>query len=209
MTLIGYLEKYDTMNRLFLITIFVPFLLLFGCKSVQLDADPPASVPDSEELHLRPEQPAQQNEVAEPPTEWRYIVETTNPGTRSEGKIGHLFFKELEIPGVFDEIIVGNTLYQYYQRSHLWDFAGYVIKKDFSDTVEYGEERIRDADTINGWYYGRRSQKKQGTPLNWVWVRREGVQAFLNPEHIVQFVKTHRLSLRGINLLKIDPVWEK
>ncbi|MFP4385278.1 MAG: hypothetical protein ACLFSE_14635 [Spirochaetia bacterium] len=197
------------MKRFFPIMIALPFFLLFGCKSVQLDADPPAAVQDSEETQSTPDRPVRQKEVAEPPTEWHYVVETTNPGTRSEGKIGHLFFRELEIPGVFDEIIVRNTLYQYYQRSHLWDFAGYVIEKDFSDKVAYGEDSINDSERRTGWYYGRRSQKKQDTPANWVWVRREGVQAFLNPEHIVEFVKKYRLSLRGINLLKIDPVWEK
>ena len=182
------------------------FALFFSCKTAEINPDNSSRLaPDSPPAQRA--RPQVQPEINEPPTEWHYGVEVTNSGTRSEGKIGHLFFRDLEIPGIFDEIIIRRTRYEYYQRSHLWDFAGYVKDSEYKNEISFQDEKICDTELKNGWYYAHKDEKKKNTPENWVWVRRENIRAFINPEKIVEFVKKHQLSLRGLNLLKVDPVW--
>ncbi|MFH1838044.1 MAG: DUF333 domain-containing protein [Candidatus Kuenenbacteria bacterium] len=47
--------------------------------------------------------------------------------------------------------------------------SGNVNLRPTGNTMDVNSQHIIEKDLKNGWYYGQKSQKKSGTPKNWVW----------------------------------------
>jgi len=121
---------------------------------------------------------------------WRYEIETTAAGTRSEGQIGHLFYGENEIGPVFNILVVKKTVYEFLVRENAWDFGGYKKISDSSYTPVACDTKIKESELKQGWYLSSITCKKHGTPADWIWIKRKDLEAFVSPDKI-GFVITH------------------
>lgn len=124
---------------------------------------------------------------------WTYKIEITSPGTRSEGQLGHLFYNKQEIGPFFDIVVVGDAVYEYRLKRRLWDFGGYVQITDNSYTPVSCKVKITDAEITQGWYISKITCKKQGTPSDWIWIKRDDLNVFVYPKRIGALVHNYKL----------------
>ncbi|MBN1525399.1 MAG: hypothetical protein JW904_13000 [Spirochaetales bacterium] len=149
--------------------IILFILLVFSCTSVESS-------------------PNGQNHV------WRYEIEIIAPGTRSEGQIGHLYLNDKEIPAVFDSIIIGETEYIFIMREYLWGFGGYKIVDENRKMVSISSHSVAADELQKGYYPAPFLMKKKDTPLEWVWVKRDTLEAFVNPVILPEFIQEFGLT---------------
>ncbi len=128
---------------------------------------------------------------------WGYNIEITNKGTRSEGQWGHLSYKGNEVKGYFQSIMADNTLYVYHVRRYAWDFGGYKITRE-NVMPKLSSVKITQDELKNGWYKATLAGKKINTPESWIWIKRDSLEGFLNPEMIDKFIATHHLKKQTI-----------
>jgi hypothetical protein len=126
-------------------------------------------------------------------TAWLYQEEVTRKGTRSEGVIGHLYYKGRELEGFFTSIAIGKSKYDFVKRTHMWDFGGYKLDKTFSPPKTSGNQTVSEEELTRGWYYAPLSGRKQETPEDWVWVQRGDLRVFIDPEQLGRFIEKHEL----------------
>ncbi len=127
-------------------------------------------------------------------TNWKYKIEITAEGTRSEGEVGHLSYGAKEIGPVFNIIVVNKAAYEFLIRENAWDFGGYKKISDRSYTPVLCDTKIDDVELTQGWYLSSNTCKKQGTPAEWIWIKRKDLEAFLNPDKISIFIKHYKLN---------------
>lgn len=126
---------------------------------------------------------------------WKYEIEITNPGTRSEGKEGILLYKQNKVGDYFETVIISGNSFNFKSRMHLWDFAGYIKDKEFSKKEKYSKTKIVNNELEKGWYTGNYNEKKKNTPDSWIWISREELKAFINPEKLEEFVTKNNLKV--------------
>ena len=123
-----------------------------------------------------------------------YNIEKTNAGTRSEGRSHVLTINGYTLPDVFSLVYATDSFYDFKVAGQVWDDAGYVLDRDKKGDAPYGETAsvITDEDWELGWY--ENSRRKEGTPRSWVYVERDSLKAFVNPDEIDRFVAYTQLS---------------
>ena len=126
-------------------------------------------------------------------TNWEYEIEITNPGTKSEGKVGYLFYRGKEIKGYFEYIIIENTRYSYHVPVVPWDFNGYRKDEDYIHRERFSNSALSRQDIGKGWYLEGFQQKKRRTPASWVWIKNDRIEAFVDPENIDAFIEAFGL----------------
>ena len=52
----------------------------------------------------------------------------------------------------------------------------------------------RPEELRRGWYTAALTEKRDETPSDWVWVKRQNLESYLNPKNLYEFVKRYRLS---------------
>jgi hypothetical protein len=124
---------------------------------------------------------------------WKYEIEITLPGTKSEGRWGHLYYKDKEIPPVFEQMVVDHTLYMYRIREYAWKFGGYEKQEKAESKITGSAQEIAPAEREKGWYRARQDQRKAGTPSTWIWVKRDKLEAFFDPDKLDSFIDRHNL----------------
>jgi len=124
---------------------------------------------------------------------WTYEIETTLPGTKSEGQWGHLYYNGKEVPPVFELMVVNNILYIFRIRELAWKFGGYEKQATAESKIAESSEKIATAEMEKGWYQATRDQRKTGTPSTWVWIKRGTLEAFIDPEKIDSFINQNNL----------------
>jgi hypothetical protein len=136
---------------------------------------------------------------------WKYEIEITLPGTKSQGQWGHLYYKDKEIPPVFEQMVVDHTLYMYRIREYAWKFGGYEQQEKAESKITGSAEEITPAERERGWYQAQQDQRRAGTPSTWIWVKRDKLEAFLDPEKLDSFIGQHNLkSLSGAGIVERD-----
>jgi len=139
-------------------------------------------------------------EHPDPRGDWRYTVSIAGQGTPRERKWGALIYKKDTLPSAFSALVIGTTRYNFSLRVNPTDFEGYAKDETGPLRIEYATVPIEEKELGLGWYFGSLSQKKPNTPEDWIWVKRENLEAFLDPEKIDSFVR--KLSL--VPMLKIE-----
>jgi len=116
-----------------------------------------------------------------------YKIEKTNEGSRSEGRSHVLAVNGCTLPDVFTLVYAADALYRFATPSEPWGDGGYVLDRNnksapFADS----DAPITDEDWSLGWYEG--GKKKKGTPRSWVYVERDSLKAFVNPDELDRFI---------------------
>ena len=124
---------------------------------------------------------------------WRYRVEVTKPGTEEEGRRAHLSYRGKELAGYFSTVIIGETKYDYTIRINPSDFSGYVKDPDYSPPDPTNRAGLEDEEKKRGWDFAPADQRKKDTPADWIWVKRENLEAFVDPDRLHRFLTTYEL----------------
>ncbi len=127
------------------------------------------------------------------PAGWKYEIVITNPGTKSEGKIGRLFYNGRELAPCFKTVLIGNRSFSYKPGIYLWDFRGYIKNEKTGLKEKTSREKIKKSEIETGWYSAGCNEKKKDTPSSWVWVSRGNIEAFTDPSKLVEFVSEKNL----------------
>ncbi len=130
------------------------------------------------------------------PSVWEYQVEITMEGSRSEGRIGHLFYMGTEIGPWFDYIIINGTGLEYIPMQNIWDRSGYrkitrnscySIVTDISLQHNY---EITDEELTKGWYEAVADEKHSGTPSEWVQCKSGELYFWADPARLNEIAET-------------------
>ncbi|MDC7126399.1 MAG: hypothetical protein PQJ46_12580 [Spirochaetales bacterium] len=123
------------------------------------------------------------------PYGWKYEEETTNEGTRSQGKLFRLYYRYSEIQPVFSKVIINNKIYNYKSMDHPWDSYGYLYNNETIGKPSITEHNITSDDLEKGWYESTFYEQKRGTPSEWVFLGRNDISVWIAPEKIESFTK--------------------
>ncbi|MDC7223140.1 MAG: hypothetical protein PQJ60_05320 [Spirochaetales bacterium] len=133
-----------------------------------------------------------------------YNIEKTNENTRSEGRLHVLAINGYVLPDVFDLVYAASTPYVFTVKREAWGDGGYVLDRNGKGQEPYREtdKTISDRDWELGWYEGNR--RKSGTPRSWVYVRREGSEAFVSPDELDRYIAYKGFEERARDLVAPD-----
>ncbi|MBN1797104.1 MAG: hypothetical protein JW822_00910 [Spirochaetales bacterium] len=133
---------------------------------------------------------------------WEYKIIITNPGTKSEGRLGLLLYKGTDIGGYFETVIIGTYKFFYCISERPWDDAGYFQVGDFTASNTEIEQSIQPAELEKGWYSASYSDRKKNTPAHWVFVTRGDKNLFITPDKLSQLKS--ELKLQPLSLWKVE-----
>jgi hypothetical protein len=139
---------------------------------------------------------------------WVYKIKKTNPGTRSEGRIGKLFYKNKRVGYYFKVILTPVGQYRFTWSRYLWGSKGYF------KTSGQTSDRLKASEKINvirlkkivkkGYYKGK--SKYKNIPASWIRVKRKGNYYWLNPDKISMFIRIKKLRTLIHSFGNVKPV---
>ena len=124
---------------------------------------------------------------------WRYRVDTIRANTEKEEKRGRLFYRGRELPGYFSTIIIGDTRYDFTFRIDPSHFGGYAKDSGYMPPRAAASARLDPEELERGWYFAPMDQRRQDTPEDWIWVKRENLEAFVDPDKLYRFINRYEL----------------
>ena len=135
------------------------------------------------------------------PDGWNLEIEITNEGSRSEGSISRLFYRYIEVPQVFDSIVIGKNIFEYKPMVNLWDEWGYIFAGT-STSSPASEGSINQDEMKQGWYQCDYSYKKNGTPSTWVWAGSRKINVWASPDRLNEVAELFSLERTGGAVLR-------
>jgi len=179
------------MIRMFSVVLFSS--LLFGCVTTE------ARNQETKVLPYREQSPAVHSQADQEGyhinSSWEYRIEITHAGSRSEGRIGHLLFNGTSINGYFDSVIIGERVFQFVFRDHLWDFGGY--REIGNVPLQKISRAVLQADaTCTGWFESGPAKDRSAIPDAWIWVVRDSRSWYLDPGKLKAFIDQFDLAKR-------------
>ncbi|TVQ37647.1 MAG: hypothetical protein EA384_11230 [Spirochaetaceae bacterium] len=135
----------------------------------------------------------QSREELAPDERWSYTVREL-PGR--DGRLrGELSFRGRRTPLYFSEVVVGSRRFTAALRTTAEGFEGYREDRTF-EPPEPGVSgsSVSTGERSRGWYIAGLDQRRPATPAEWVWVRRENLEAWVNPLRIQAFAAHFKLA---------------
>jgi hypothetical protein len=124
---------------------------------------------------------------------WKYRVDITKPDTENEERRAHLFYRGKELAGHFSTVIIGETKYDYTIRINPSDFSGYAKDPNYLPPPLPTQLGLVDEEEKRGWYFAPADQRRRDTPADWIWVKRENLEAFVDPDRLYRFINKYEL----------------
>lgn len=134
-----------------------------------------------------------QAEAAGTAPTWAYRGEITNPGTRSEGFRGLLYFQGRIVPGALGRIVtpLGTFSFNPPENASPWSHYGWV-KAAREPVTSSATENGAPVSSQEHWYKGA---KRPGTPGSWVYLPRH--DTWLDPASMEQFARENAGATQG------------
>ncbi|MFP4643918.1 MAG: hypothetical protein ACLFM0_06155 [Spirochaetales bacterium] len=131
-----------------------------------------------------------------PEEHWEYSVTERRRLGSPAVENGVVRYRGSAVPTYFSEFVVGRRRFEYIVRSDEQPFRGYRLDENWERSPEVndsldepgGRERNR------GWYFGDLDELRPETPADWIWVRRESLRAWVEPQRIDAFADEHELA---------------
>jgi hypothetical protein len=118
---------------------------------------------------------------------WTYKIAVTKPNTENEGKRGSLLYRGREPAVYFSSVIIGGSKYDYLFSIDPGDFSGYAEDPEYNAPTWRSSLRLTKEEQRRGWYFAPKDQRRSGTPAQWIWVRKENIEAFVDPDKLYRF----------------------
>ncbi len=141
-----------------------------------------------------------------PERDWEYRIRVQPRVGAQDLETGELRYRGRTVPAVFSEVVLFGQRYEYRYRTEQDTFQGYRLDEDFepAEITERGPELTR-RDRSRGWYLAEYDERRPGTPSGWIWVRRENLNAYLDPRQIREFAAHYGLAeLAGRTMAERD-----
>ncbi|TVQ96225.1 MAG: hypothetical protein EA403_17010 [Spirochaetaceae bacterium] len=144
----------------------------------------------------------QTREDLQPDDRWVYTVRELPGG--SERLRGELRFRNSRLPDYFSEVVIGERRFAMSLRAASGPYEGYREDQGFSFERTIGELKTLRPQTgepgalpasarRRGWYLGGLHERRPDTPDDWIWVRRENLEAWVNPRRVEAFATSYQL----------------
>ena len=148
----------------------------------------------------------QRREGVPPDERWVYTVREL-PG-RGERLRGELRFRNYRLPDYFSEVVIGERRFTMALRAATGPYEGYREDTAFTLDRAIGEliaqqppedepSSLSTSERTRGWYLGGLHERRVDTPDEWIWVRRENLEAWVNPRRIEAFASSFQIA--GMN----------
>jgi hypothetical protein len=118
---------------------------------------------------------------------WTYRINITRPNTENEGKRGALLYRGREPAVYFSSIIIGGSKYDYLFAIEPGDFSGYIKEPGYKAPTSTSSLPLKEEELRRGWYFAPEDRRRSGTPAQWIWVKRENIEAFVDPDKLYRF----------------------
>lgn len=132
-------------------------------------------------------------ERPDPRQNWVYTVRAGSRATEADPRFGALRYRDNVLGSYFSSLVISESRFDFMIRYPEEPFRGYRRDLDFEPPEQHSEEVFTRRDHNRGWYFAALDQRKRDTPDWWIWVRRENLEAFINPDRIDEFVGQYRL----------------
>lgn len=130
-----------------------------------------------------------------PDEQWEYTVTESRRLGREPLVTGALRFRERTIPSYFSTIVVGSRRFEYVIRSDAEPFRGYRLDEEWNgDPPEPDGDPVGRTERNRGWYFAGHEELRPETPEGWIWIRRENLEAWVDPTAIETFAQRHNLA---------------
>ncbi len=129
-----------------------------------------------------------------PAPEWQYQIKTDKVGEKRGVQWGYLFFKGRELKSYFNTVVIDQTRYDFTINTENLPAGGFWINAEHITPKSSSMQGIEAEEFKRGWYLASLDQKKADTPGDWIWVKRENIEAFLDPGRIYSFVSKYKIS---------------
>jgi len=138
----------------------------------------------------------QTTESVQPAEHWSYTVRERVPAKGRTEYSGRLTYRNREIEPYFSEIVVGSLRFRFLIQTEREPFSGYRRVENAgggapetkSSSGPPAQNELR-----RGWYLGAADERKSGTPEEWIWVRRENLEAFVDPGRLGDLARDFKL----------------
>jgi hypothetical protein len=129
-----------------------------------------------------------------PAADWQYQVKTDKVGERRGVQWGYLFYKGRELKSYFNTIVLDQTRYDFTINTEKSQYGGFWINEEHQTPIAANTQGIKAEEFKRGWYLASLDQKKADTPGDWVWVKRENIEAYVDPSKIYSLVGKYKIS---------------
>ncbi len=145
--------------------------------------------------------------IVDPDRHWKHEVKLANLGAKRGTSWGVLYYRGRELPSYFDSLIISGSRYDYHLPADPGEPGGYQPDERHAalgvssapssaapSAAPASAAPINPMDLNRGWYLAGPQERKSGTPEEWVWVKRQNLEAFLDPAALNRFARAYRLS---------------
>ena len=145
----------------------------------------------------------QRREEVPPDERWVYTVREL-PG-RGDRLRGELRFRNYRLPDYFSAVVIGERRFTMALPAAAGAYEGYREDSAFTLDRAIGEliaqeppdgepSPLSNSERTLGWYLGGLHERRVDTPEEWIWVRRENLEAWVNPRRIEAFASSFRIA---------------
>ncbi len=135
--------------------------------------------------------------VVDPQRTWKHEEQVTLTGLNRGVVRGVLYYRGKEFPDYFDSLVIGARRFNYRAPTGPAEPAGYQDDPRWAAAANGLPGPLAPADLARGWYLAGPQERRSGTPEQWVWVKRQSLEAFLDPSALSRFARVWRLTPVG------------
>lgn len=143
----------------------------------------------------------QRVEYPEPTGSWKHT--TTSrwvPDHEAYREVGALAYRGRDITAYFSTVVIGERRYDYSIRRDPLSFEGYREAEGFAPAHAAAPAGAAAAgaaaspeDIRRGWYFAPLGERRGETPASWIWVKRENLESYLDPNRLEPLARRYEL----------------
>jgi hypothetical protein len=129
-----------------------------------------------------------------PGVDWQYHIKTDNVGENRGIKWGYLFYKGRELKSYFNIVVIRETRYDFTIKTEESEAGGFWINAKHVTPLLSDDQRISKEEFKRGWYLAGLNQRRADTPGDWIWVKRENIEAYMDPRRMYSLISKYKFS---------------
>jgi hypothetical protein len=129
-----------------------------------------------------------------PGVDWQYHIKTDNVGENRGIKWGYLFYKGRELKSYFNIVVIRETRYDFTIKTEESEAGGFWINAKHVTPLLSDDQRISKEEVKRGWYLASLNQRRADTPGDWIWVKRENIEAYMDPRRMYSLISKYKFS---------------
>jgi hypothetical protein len=129
-----------------------------------------------------------------PAADWQYQIKKDSVGEKRGVPWGYLFYRGRELKSYFNTVVIKQTRYDFTIKTEESEVGGFWINPEHVTPESQSTEGIGEEEFKRGWYLAGLDQKRTDTPDDWIWIRRENIEAYVDPRKMYSLISKYKIS---------------